>query len=162
VIITLPSTANVILFQCILTIRSFACRRSGTGVIAPVFWMMEMKYRGQVTSKDNKLAKSYSQGGIKKKQSLFFQWCSVSSWRISTIAVWLWIRFFSYCWNKIFMVEDTVPCGGSGMAIGMWGSWSHCTHSQEAERGMLVIFVLYLVHSPSLGNGAAHTRVGLP
>lgn len=44
------------------------------------------------------------------------------------------------------------------MAVAVLGS----IHSQEAERGMLVIFVLYLVHSPSLGNGAAHTWVGLP
>jgi hypothetical protein len=57
-----------LLFQCILAIGSFACRISGTGVIVPGLWMMETKYGGQVTSKDNNPAKGCSQGRKKERK----------------------------------------------------------------------------------------------
>lgn len=57
---------------------------------------------------------------------------------------WIGVMYyFSYCFNKIHnkgnfkkgpWFQTTVRHGLEVMAVGAWGIWSHCTHSDEAER----------------------------
>jgi hypothetical protein len=57
-------------------------------------------------------------------------------------------------------VCSTVDFGREVTAIGIWGSWSHCLCSQEAERWTLFLTLLspfYSAQDPSSGNSAMHS-----